>query len=58
MVYTTLNDNARRLAESMCAALKPGECIYKGKPSVEALAADVILRGTTQNFTRRKSSVF
>lgn len=45
IVYTTLNDNARRLAESMCAALKPGECIYKGKPSVEALTADVIFGG-------------
>lgn len=45
IVYTTLGDNTRRLAESMYAALRPGECIYKGKPCSAALAADVIFWG-------------
>ena len=46
IVYTTRNDNTRRLAESMYGALPRGMCIYKGLPDQIALAADVIFWGT------------
>ncbi len=45
IVYTSLNDNTRRLAEVMSQALRPGSCIYLGKPIDDALAADVIFWG-------------
>ncbi len=45
IVYTTRNDNTRRLAECMFSALPQGVCIYKGTPNPAALAADVIFWG-------------
>ena len=45
IIYTSLNDNTRRLAEVMSQALQPGRCIYLGKPIDDALAADVIFWG-------------
>lgn len=45
IIYTSLNDNTRRLAEVMSQALPPGQCIYLGRPHSDALAADVIFWG-------------
>lgn len=45
IVYATPHTNARRLAESMYAVVGPGQCIYKGLMSDQALAADVIFWG-------------
>lgn len=45
IVYTTRNDNTRRLAECMAGALPRGVCIYRGTPDPVALAADVIFWG-------------
>ncbi len=58
IVYTTLNDNTRRLAESMYAALNPGECIYKGKPCAQALYADVIFWGNNANIQTPEIKAF
>ncbi len=58
LVYTTLGDNTRRLAESMYAALQPGECIYQGKPCPTALAADVIFWGNNAQIQSSEIDAF
>nr|WP_302650610.1 hypothetical protein [uncultured Agathobaculum sp.] len=58
IVYTTRNDNTRRLAESMYGALPHGMCIYKGLPDQVALAADVIFWGNNAGIETEEVKAF
>ena len=58
IVYTTLNDNTRRLAECMYGALPRGVCLYMGKPCRQALAADVIFSGNNAGIQSAEIDAF
>lgn len=58
IVYTTRNDNTRRLAECMFGALPKGVCIYKGLPDVAALSADVIFWGNNAGVVSEEITSF
>ena len=58
IVYTTLNDNTRRLAECMYGALPRGVCLYMGKPCRQALAADVIFCGNNAGIQSAEIDAF
>ena len=58
IVYTTLNDNTRRLAECMYGALPRGVCLYMGKPCRQALAADVIFWGNNAGIQSAEIDAF
>lgn len=51
IIYTSVNDNTRRLAEVMSKAVRPGQCIYLGRPHTDALIADVIFWGNNAGDT-------
>lgn len=58
IVYTSVNDNTRRLAEVMSKAVRPGQCIYLGRPHPDALAADVIFWGNNAGDTSDATVAF
>lgn len=58
IVYTTLNDNTRRLAKCMYGALPRGVCLYMGKPCRQALAADVIFWGNNAGIQSAEIDAF
>lgn len=58
IIYTTLNDNTRRLAEVMSQALPPRQCIYLGRPHNDALSADVIFWGNNAGDTSDRTVQF
>lgn len=58
IIYTATNNNTRRLAEVMSQAVKPGTCIYLGRPNMDALCADVIFWGNNSNDTSEETVAF
>ena len=58
IIYTSVNDNTRRLAEVMSKALPPKQCIYLGRPNTDALTADVIFWGNNAGDTSKDTLDF
>ncbi|MCQ2499823.1 MAG: hypothetical protein MJ117_00590 [Lachnospiraceae bacterium] len=58
IIYTATNNNTRRLAEVMSQAVRPGSCMYLGRPNPDALAADVIFWGNNSQDTSEETVSF
>lgn len=58
IIYTTLHDNTRRLAESIHGALPRGVCVYMGRPDRAALHADVIFWGNPKGHESEEINCF